>query len=116
MEQGRTNGHGGGPRHQASVEESTSVEVTSEWTTWSEYTETLEITSEADKWRELRFKLEPIIIIARTTTPFLTGTHVRTCVRTRRKKPNCRQVDIPILLLAFQMTSSEIFTSPFCTL
>ena len=57
--------------------DSTSVEVTSEWTTWSECTETLEVTSEADRWRELRFRLEPVIIIARTTTPFLTGTEKR---------------------------------------
>lgn len=39
----------------------------------SEATETLEVNSEADRWRELRFRLEPVIIIARTTTPFLTG-------------------------------------------
>ena len=53
--------------------DSTSLDITSEFTTWSEATETLEVTSEADRWRELRFRLEPVIIIARTTTPFLTG-------------------------------------------
>ena len=47
----------------------------SDLTTWSEMTETTEATSTLAKWVELREKCEPLLIIARNTTPFRTGTH-----------------------------------------
>ena len=50
-----------------------SVDLTSDLTTWSEVTEVTEAHSEAEKWRELREKVEPLLIVARMTTPFLTG-------------------------------------------
>ena len=45
----------------------------SDLTTWSEMTETTEATSSMAKWVELREKCEPLLIIARNTTPFRTG-------------------------------------------
>ena len=53
---------------------SAAVPTVSDLTTWSEQTETTEATSSMAKWVELREKCEPLLIIARNTTPFRTGT------------------------------------------
>ena len=50
-----------------------SFDITSDVTTWSEGTESTDVTSESEKWLELREKLEPLLVVARMTTPFLTG-------------------------------------------
>ena len=52
---------------------SAAVPTVSDLTTWSEQTETTEATSSMAKWVELREKCEPLLIIARNTTPFCTG-------------------------------------------
>ena len=52
---------------------SVAVPTMSDLTTWSEMTETTEATSSMAKWVELREKCEPLLIIARNTTPFRTG-------------------------------------------
>ncbi len=50
-----------------------SGDLTSDLTTWSEYTEATDATSEADRWREFRIKCEPLLLIARMSTPFIDG-------------------------------------------
>jgi hypothetical protein len=57
--------------------QTTSASVKSDLTTWSEYTETTEATSTMDKWKELRERLEPLLLIARMTTPFHTDEEER---------------------------------------
>ena len=51
--------------------ESSSVDFTSEFTTWSEATEFSDVLSEAERWREIRERIEPILIVAKMTTPFI---------------------------------------------
>ena len=56
---------------------SASVPTISDNTTWSEVTETTVTASTMAKWADLKEQCEPLMIIARRTTPFLTGT--RSC-------------------------------------
>ncbi len=49
-----------------------SADLTSEWTTWSEWTEATEVTSDTDKWREARTRAEPVLLVIRQATPFVT--------------------------------------------
>lgn len=50
-----------------------SIDLTSDFTTVSEVTEVTEVNSDAKDWIGLREKLEPVLIVARKTTPFRTG-------------------------------------------
>ncbi len=54
----------------------------SELTTWSEATLTTEPTSSLERWRELRERLEPPLLVARRTTPFHTEEEERNFCRT----------------------------------
>jgi len=46
------------------------ADLTSDFTTWSENTEDTEVNSQAEKWRELRTKVEPLLVVARRAMPF----------------------------------------------
>lgn len=53
--------------------DSTSIELTSDITTWSEFTETTALTSTSDKMKKIRHDIEPPLLIARKTVPFGSG-------------------------------------------